>query len=101
MISLTLVDGLGKIHKIIGEDLKAARLNLGYLGVITDVTMKIVPNFKTKLEATRHDESILFDGSVNTWAAQADYLEVFWFPYVHTAIVLNGTFQDITTPGWY
>lgn len=99
VIALTLVDGLGEVRKIVGEDLKAARVNLGYLGVITDVTLKILPNFKIKLEATRHDESILFDGSVNAWAEQADYFEIMWFPFIRSAIALTGTYMDITTPG--
>lgn len=95
----TLVDGFGNIKKITGEDLKAVRINIGFLGVVTDVTVKIVPNFKAKMEISGHDEDILFSDTATEMARQADYMEYLWFPTVRRVIALNVTYVDISTPG--
>ncbi|GMH36623.1 hypothetical protein BSKO_04496 [Bryopsis sp. KO-2023] len=99
VVSLTLVDGQGRVRKITGEKLKAVNVNIGVLGVVVTVTIKIVKNYKVKLEYVDNDESILFDGRAIEWARNQDYLEMSWFPSTKKVVALRGTYVDINTPG--
>ncbi|GMH36619.1 hypothetical protein BSKO_04492 [Bryopsis sp. KO-2023] len=99
VVALTLVDGRGKVRKITGEKLKAANVNIGALGIVIDVTIKIVENYKVSLDFIDRDDSILFNGEAVEWAKRQDYFEMSWFPSASRVVVFNGTYVNINTPG--
>lgn len=68
------------------ELFQAARLGLGAIAVLTEVTMQCVPRFV--LAADEHPEPLIkvlenFDDI----AGQADHVEFYWFPHTDTALV--------------
>lgn len=79
--ALTLINGLGEEVTIDEHhpDFNAARLSLGSLGVITDLTFKLKPSYKLKVEtfAESFDESLAaFDERIKN----NRHLEMFYFP---------------------
>lgn len=78
---MTLINGHGEEVAINEEhpDFNAARLSLGSLGVITDLTFKLKPSYKLKVEtfAESFDESLSeFDQRIKN----NRHLEMFYFP---------------------
>lgn len=68
----------------------AARVGLGALGVLTDVTVQAVPTFV--LAADEHPEPL--DGVLDDWPARAtaaDHVEFYWFPHTRLALTRNNT----------
>lgn len=84
VVGMTILDAEGRLVEI-GEDdpdlLRAARVNLGALGVIIDVTFQCEPEFK--LIATDTGKVTLreaLDRAQHLYDAH-DYLEYFWYPF--------------------
>lgn len=95
---LTLVTPDGTIHDLrAGDELfDAARINLGALGIVTEVEIDAVPTFR--LQATEGpvplDEVLAdLDGFVDS----ADHAEFFWFP--HTKVASTRRNQRIGSRG--
>lgn len=68
----------------------AARLGLGALGVLVDLTVQTVPTFV--LAADEHPEPL--DAVLDDWAArsaQADHVEFYWFPHTRLALTRNNS----------
>lgn len=68
----------------------AARLGLGALGVLVDLTVQTVPAFV--LAADEHPEPL--DAVLDDWpnrSAQADHVEFYWFPHTRLALTRNNT----------
>jgi len=92
LVGLTLVTGAGELLRISerenAELLPAARLGLGALGIIVDVTVQCVPAFT--LHAVERPEPLpeVLDGYLERSAA-ADHFEFYWFP--HTGVALTKT----------
>ncbi|AMB59079.1 D-arabinono-1,4-lactone oxidase [Microterricola viridarii] len=99
IIGLTLVTGNGELMRI-GTDcsgdtvnaelLPAARLGLGALGIIVDVTLQLVPTFV--LQAVERPEPLqqVLDGFLER-TASADHFEFYWFPHTDTALTKTNT----------
>ncbi|MGI8846972.1 MAG: D-arabinono-1,4-lactone oxidase [Candidatus Dormibacteria bacterium] len=89
VVALQLVTAGGDTVEITdsdGETLRAARVSLGALGVITAVTLQCVPLFVVRRRAGSVPlEEILDDFPER--AAQHDRLEFFVFPYADKALV--------------
>lgn len=92
IVALTLVTAGGDILVVSesenAELLPAARLGLGALGIIIDVTIRCVPAFV--LQAVETPER--FDDVVENFehrATAVDHFEFYWFP--HTSTVLTKT----------
>lgn len=91
--ALTLVDGQGRLREISprhGELFPAARLGLGALGVITELTIQCVPKFQ--LHAVDRPEPL--HEVLETFqqrATGADHFEFFWFPHTTTALTKTNT----------
>ncbi len=84
--ALTLVTPDGTVHDLrAGDDLfDAARINLGALGVVTEVEVQAVPAFR--LQATEGPmplDAVLAD--VDAFVDSADHAEFFWFPHTGLA----------------
>nr|WP_322972908.1 D-arabinono-1,4-lactone oxidase [Microcella humidisoli] len=68
----------------------AARLGLGALGVLVDLTVQTVPTFV--LAADEHPEPL--DAVLDDWptrSAQADHVEFYWFPHTRLALTRSNT----------
>ncbi|MDO9589958.1 MAG: D-arabinono-1,4-lactone oxidase, partial [Microcella sp.] len=68
----------------------AARLGLGALGVLVDLTVQTVPAFV--LAADEHPEPL--NAVLDDWparSAQADHVEFYWFPHTRLALTRNNT----------
>lgn len=84
--ALTLVTPNGSVHDLqAGDELfEAARINLGALGVVTEVEVECVPAFR--LQATEGPmpiDDVL--GDLDAFVASADHAEFFWFPHTTLA----------------
>jgi FAD-linked oxidoreductase len=68
----------------------AARLGIGALGVLVDLTVQTVPTFV--LAADEHPEPL--DAVLDDWparSAQADHVEFYWFPHTRLALTRSNT----------
>jgi L-gulonolactone oxidase len=97
------VDGTGRIRTLSPfqdpELFSAARVHLGCLGVVTEITFKCIDAFN--LEERR--EIVPFDralSDLNRYQAENDYVKLWWLPYtdVIQVYLLNRTNGQITVP---
>ncbi|MDO5029623.1 MAG: D-arabinono-1,4-lactone oxidase [Corynebacterium sp.] len=73
-----------------GELYRLGRLGLGIFGVLSEVTMSVVPAFDLRADEHRED----FEFLRNSFAERcksADHLEFFWFPGQREALVKHNT----------
>jgi FAD-linked oxidoreductase len=72
------------------ELLPAARLGLGALGIVVEVTLQCVPSFL--LKAIEHPEP--FDDVLDTFeqrAVESDHFEFYWWPHTDRVMTKNNT----------
>lgn len=86
VVSMRLVDGRGEVRELDGGDeLRAARVSLGALGVITAVTLECVP----LVTLHRHDAPAPLDATLadlDGHVEDNDHFELFVFPHTRTAL---------------
>ena len=94
VVALTLVTAEGRLLRVSetenAELLPAARLGLGALGIVVDVTLRCVPNFM--LHAIEKSEPL--EGVLEHWlerAAAVDHFEFYWFPHTSSALTKTNT----------
>jgi L-gulonolactone oxidase len=76
----------------------AARVSLGALGVITEVTLHTVPAFRL-LGVERQIPLDFMLENLDRMAAEHDHLDMYWFPYADNAFVrYNDRTDDPVTP---
>jgi FAD/FMN-containing dehydrogenase len=78
------------------ELLPAARLGLGALGIVVEVTLQCVPSFL--LKAIEHPEP--FDEVLDTFeqrAVEADHFEFYWWPHTDRVMTKNNTRLPLDT----
>ncbi|KAI3847805.1 hypothetical protein MKW92_038697 [Papaver armeniacum] len=66
-------------------DIKAAKLSLGVLGVISQVTLKLQPLFKRSLTIVREDDSDLATRAA-TFGKEHEFGDITWYPYQRRAL---------------
>jgi FAD-linked oxidoreductase len=97
--ALTMVTADGSIVEVTreSEHFDAARLGLGALGVIVDVTLNCVPAFK--LHAVERPEPIeaVLESYVERCLA-VDHFEFYWFPHTKTALTKTNTRLPMDAP---
>lgn len=99
IVGLTLVTGEGELLRIDetenAELLPAARLGLGALGVIVDVTLQCVPGYL--LQAVERPEPLAaaMESYVERSATE-DHFEFYWFPHTETALTKTNTRLPLT-----
>src|SRR5439155_5345428 len=100
---MRLVDGRGEVVELTDpEDLRAARVALGALGVVTEVTLRCVPLYGLR----RVDEPQPIDATLarlDELVAVHDHLELFAFPHTNTTMVrrTERVGADVrSTPRW-
>jgi FAD-linked oxidoreductase len=91
---VTLVTGTGELVRIDEHErpelLPAVRLGLGALGVLTAVTLRLVPRFG--LHAVEHREPL--EQVLAEWQERVrsnDHFEFYWFPHTATALTKTNT----------
>ncbi len=101
VVGLTLVSGTGELVRVTEEHnsefLPAARVGLGALGVIVEVTLQCVPSFA--IHAAERVESLAavvdtFDQRVT----HTDHFEFFWFPHTDVALTKHNTRLPADSP---
>ncbi|KAI3893087.1 hypothetical protein MKX03_035877 [Papaver bracteatum] len=66
-------------------DLKAAKLSLGVLGIISQVTLKLEPLFKRSITVVREDDSDLATRAT-TLGKEHEFADIVWYPYQRKAL---------------
>jgi FAD-linked oxidoreductase len=96
---LRLIDGLGEVHDLDAEhdpDLfSAARVSLGCLGVISEITFSCVEAFdlEERLELVPFDKAL---ADLGDYLKDNDYCKLWWLPYTDKIQVY--TFNKTTKP---
>jgi FAD/FMN-containing dehydrogenase len=88
--AIRLVDGRGEVVGLGADDprLEGARVHLGALGVVTEVTLRIEPAFRLRQVV----EHVPVDGvDLEAIAATAEYVKVWWLPGTTHAQVVRYT----------
>lgn len=94
IVSMRIMAADGSIHEISGGDeLRAARISLGALGVVTECTLQCVPSFRLHRRQSVHDvDSVL--ANLPALLAETDHLELYLFPHTRRALLLQSTRTD-------
>ncbi len=85
-----LVDGRGTAHDSGAGDprLEAARVHLGALGVLTELTLRIMPAFRLA-ETIEAIPVRAMPAQLEAIAKSAEYVKVWWMPHTRTAHVFR------------
>ncbi|MEX2626358.1 MAG: D-arabinono-1,4-lactone oxidase [Ilumatobacteraceae bacterium] len=83
VIGMEMVTGTGEIVRFDGDRdpgrLRIARVALGALGVVTEVTLQLVPAFRLHaVESVEPLDEVMVD--VDAFARSADHAELYWMP---------------------
>lgn len=73
---------------------RAAILSLGALGIITEVTLRVVPAFKLKWRQTVDTHHKLYASWHGDLWKQSEFVRVWWFPYTRRAVVWHADKTD-------
>lgn len=82
--SMQLVDGLGNVHQLDAahepDIFSAARVHLGCLGVVTEITFRCVEafNLEERLEIVDFDTAL---SGLDDYVNHNDYCKIWWLPY--------------------
>mgnify|MGYP002634816429 FL=1 len=90
VVGMRLVTGQGDVVELQDDDprLPAARVALGALGVVTEVTLRVVSAFQL-CETT---EAVSFDDAVRDMAEiarSAEYVKLWWLPHTDVVIIFR------------
>ncbi|WP_308465455.1 D-arabinono-1,4-lactone oxidase [Rathayibacter soli] len=94
IVAMTLVTGNGELLRVSetenAELLPAARLGLGALGILVDLTIQCVPAFL--LHALERPEPLgaVIDAYLQR-SEEEDHFEFYWFPHTDTALTKTNT----------
>ncbi|MGL6234681.1 MAG: D-arabinono-1,4-lactone oxidase [Segniliparus sp.] len=94
VVGLTLVTGSGETLRVDEAEhtelLLAARIGLGALGVLVDVTLQCVPAFQLRAQDQAEPLADVLDG-FDERVASADHFEFYWFPHTQVALTRTNT----------
>ena len=94
IVALTLVTGDGTVLSISESEnadlFPAARLGLGALGIIVDLTIQCVPAFLLRAVETAEPFDAVLDAFPRR-SIDADHFEFYWFPHTDTALTKTNT----------
>jgi L-gulono-1,4-lactone dehydrogenase len=86
--AIELVDGAGEVHELTagdGDRFLAARVGLGALGVVTEVTLRVLPAYTLRGEDRVEPLDAVLDG-FHRRAAAHRHFEAYAFPYSDRAL---------------
>lgn len=102
---MRLVDGRGELVELTEDDprLTGGRVHLGLLGVLTQVTLAVVPAFRLRETLSRVPFEQVVD-TIPAIARSAEYVKVWWLPGAADALVYRYERTDepgeITARAW-
>jgi L-gulonolactone oxidase len=83
VVAMEVVTGTGDVLRLDGhsdpELLRVARVGLGALGIVTEVTLQCVPSFRLHARETVEPLDGLLDGLIEQ-ATAVDHFELYWMP---------------------
>ena len=79
VVGMELVDGRGEVRRLDDDLLRIARVGLGALGIVTEVTLHCIPAFRLHARETVEPLDDLLDGLIEH-AAAVDHFELYWMP---------------------
>ncbi|KAK7338131.1 hypothetical protein VNO77_18731 [Canavalia gladiata] len=93
VVALTIVRSAGPEHgyakvQSLGEedeDINAAKVSLGLLGVISRITLKLEPLFKRSITYLAKNDSDLGDKAA-AFGEQHEFADIIWYPNQHKAV---------------
>ena len=90
VVRMRLVSGRGELVDIAGSDprLDGTRVHLGALGVVTEVTLPVVPAFQLA-ETVETLPIAETPAALATIATSAEYVKVWWLPHTPSALVFR------------
>jgi L-gulonolactone oxidase len=98
--AVQLVDGRGEVHELAPDDAdggdgwRAARVSLGALGVVTEVTLQAVPAFVLSGADRVEPRDAVFDSFFERTRTH-DHFEAWAFPYARNVITRNNDRVDV------
>lgn len=98
---MTMISGRGSLLVVTGSLLNAARVNLGWLGVVTNVTLPIVPRFKMSMKLVGKKDEFITSGEFMKDAYLHDAYRISWFSSIDSLVVYRGTIVDASDRGEY
>lgn len=98
--SLRIVDGRGDIRNISDSlELRAFKAHLGLLGIVYEITLKTLPQFKYHMKHTQVSDDILWNGKIFEYISSSDRFQFWWFPTAKRIILSEGIRVPLNTPG--
>lgn len=85
---MRIVDGSGTAHELTGDRLVAARVHLGALGIVTQLTLETVPSFALA-EVIDSIPVAQVSGQIEAIARSAEYAKVWWMPHTKRAVIFR------------
>jgi L-gulonolactone oxidase len=97
---LTVVDGRGEVVECSADDLPAARVSLGALGVVVAARLRLLPAYRLREVKARMSLDACLERITQLRDAHRHF-ELFWFPHTDTAITkaLDPTAEPGEAPG--
>ena len=95
---MVIVDGTGVLKTLKGNELDLVRVHLGLVGVIVEMTVRIVPQYKLKYAFERNDDSKIAE-EIETKIRSHDFARVRWFPTQSKYVLDSFDKVPVSTPG--
>ncbi|TVT97239.1 hypothetical protein EJB05_57508, partial [Eragrostis curvula] len=80
-------------------DLNAAKVSLGVLGVISQVTLQLEPLFKRSLTFLKNDSDADLAEMVTVWGRHHEFGDISWLPAQGKVVLRKDDRVDVSTPG--
>jgi L-gulono-1,4-lactone dehydrogenase len=101
IVRMRIVTGTGDVQEITENQmplLNAARVNFGGLGIITEVTVSVVPNYDLEFSAYWCKFEDIID-KIDTLNAENERVRIWWFPKPVFGIKHNIVLSTMNPPG--
>ncbi|CAA6667373.1 unnamed protein product [Spirodela intermedia] len=80
------------------EDLLAAKVSLGVLGVVSQVTLQLEPMFKRSI-TNRVQKDVGFEHNIPTFAASTEFGDIIWYPAQSKVVYRDDIRLPVSIPG--
>lgn len=108
VVLLTLINSAGNLVSCSLVDkpnlFRAAMLSLGKIGIITHVTLRLVPRYTIKLKQEIIKFLTLLANWDNLWL-DSEFIRIWWFPYLAQCVLWRASKSDEELsdprPSWY